>query len=70
MGLKLHILVFKQGVCKMDKFNFEDLLNKFNTDQNQSPLLRLANDWTKISDSAAALAVRCGKLLEDVHGSN
>lgn len=54
----------------MPDFNFEDILNKFNTDQNQSPLLRLANDWTKISDSAAALAVRCGKLLEDVHGSN
>ena len=48
----------------MPDFNFEDLLNKFNTDQNQSPLLRLANDWTKISDSTAALAVRCGKLLE------
>ncbi len=48
----------------MPDFNFEDILNKFNTDQNQSPLLRLANDWTKISDSAAALAVRCEKLLE------
>lgn len=54
----------------MPDFNFEDLLNKFNTDQNHSPLLRLANGWTKISDSAAALAVRYGKLLEDVHGSN
>ena len=49
----------------MPDFNFEDLLNKFNTDQNQSPLLRLANDWMKISDSAEKLAVRCGKLLED-----
>ena len=48
----------------MPDFNFEDLLNKFNADQNQSPLLLLANDWTKISDSTAALAVRCGKLLE------
>ena len=48
----------------MDKFNFEDLLNKFNTDQNQSPLLRLANDWMKIADSAEKLAVRCGKILE------
>ena len=48
----------------MPDFNFEDLLNRFNTDQNQSPLLRLANDWTKISDSAEKLAVRCGKLLE------
>ncbi len=48
----------------MPDFNFEDILNKFNTDQNHSPLLRLANDWTKISDSTAALAVRCEKLLE------
>lgn len=49
----------------MPDFNFEDLLKKFNTDQKQSPLLRLANDWTKIADSAEKLAVRCGKLLGD-----
>lgn len=28
----------------MDKFNFEDLLNKFNTDQNQSHFC----DWQMI----------------------
>lgn len=54
----------------MPDFNFEDLLNEFNTDQNQSPLLLLANDWTKIADNTAALAVRCGKFLEDSYGSN
>lgn len=54
----------------MPDFNFEDLLNQFNTDQKKSPTQRLANEWTSVADNAAKLSDRCTKLLEQLNGDN
>ena len=49
----------------MKDLNFEDIFKKFAKDHEQSPLLKLADDWQKIADVSNELAARIERVLGD-----